>query len=302
MSALTLYCDMLVADIVSKVPVTPEELGEIDGFGAAKVKNYGVQLLATIWAFLNSEDLLHLFPHITPLPPVSVLPHCPTWMDPKSEEAQHIRKTAESTTSSTTLKMNPNGNGSVHANPFNASRISQPAHTSPTVTSNFSATLGDNFDYNETQLGYENCDSALTQYTGTIDHQYNPSLSAVMSHSPIKDMAVGVGVPSSSAALDVIKDRNLSSPTAPVASRATGAKGLSYQTHSRGPGPAASIRVPGQAKRPIQLVNATSLAEQGSPTHKIVNPQRKMLKHSYAPTTASSNSHSNDSDSTNFLA
>ena len=81
----------IVSEIVSKVPVTTDELALIPGIGASKARLNGEGILATIYAFLEKEDLLHLFPQAVP----PTLPECPTWRDPFSEEAEAIRRSEE---------------------------------------------------------------------------------------------------------------------------------------------------------------------------------------------------------------
>lgn len=73
--------------IVEKVPLTIDELASIAGIGASKARNHGEGILATIYAFLEFNDLLHLFPNAQP----PKIPECPTWRNPSSEEAKAIR-------------------------------------------------------------------------------------------------------------------------------------------------------------------------------------------------------------------
>lgn len=65
----------IVADIVDKVPLTIEELAQIPDFGLNRAKGHGDHILATIYAFLESQDLLHLFPAAKE----PTIPACPTW-------------------------------------------------------------------------------------------------------------------------------------------------------------------------------------------------------------------------------
>jgi hypothetical protein len=78
----------MVKDIVVRVPVTIDQLALTPGMGATKLRLIGEGVLAVIYAFLEHEDLLHLFPHA--LPPT--LAECPTWRDPCSEMAARIRE------------------------------------------------------------------------------------------------------------------------------------------------------------------------------------------------------------------
>jgi hypothetical protein len=84
----------MVTEVVQKVPVTMEELALIQGMGATKARLNGEGILATIYAFLDKEDLLHLFPKASP----PTLAECPTWLDPGSAEAEEIRQSAETDT------------------------------------------------------------------------------------------------------------------------------------------------------------------------------------------------------------
>jgi hypothetical protein len=84
----------MVTEVVQKVPVTMEELALIQGMGATKARLNGEGILATIYAFLDKEDLLHLFPKASP----PTLAECPTWRDPGSAEAEEIRQSAETDT------------------------------------------------------------------------------------------------------------------------------------------------------------------------------------------------------------
>jgi bloom syndrome protein len=73
--------------ITFKVPLTMEEISEIEGIGDAKAKNMlGEHFLATTYAFLDSRDLLDKFPRIKK----PTIPPCPTWQNPMSEEAEAI--------------------------------------------------------------------------------------------------------------------------------------------------------------------------------------------------------------------
>jgi len=76
-----------VSEIVEKVPVTLEELASISGIGDSKAKKHGEGILATIYAFLEAQDILHLFPEAME----PKIPQCPTWKNPISEAAQRIR-------------------------------------------------------------------------------------------------------------------------------------------------------------------------------------------------------------------
>lgn len=83
-----------VAAIVSSVPVTMDQLAAIPGMGVSKARKHGDGILATIYAFLESHDLLHLFPAAVK----PQLEECPTWRDPMSDAAAAIRSDAQHTT------------------------------------------------------------------------------------------------------------------------------------------------------------------------------------------------------------
>ena len=87
----TIISNSTLIEIQKKVPVTEAELVNIDGFPMVKVQKYGVHLLATIYAFLETNDLIHLFPHATK----PTIQSCPTWKDPASDEADIIRRTQQ---------------------------------------------------------------------------------------------------------------------------------------------------------------------------------------------------------------
>ena len=70
-----------------KVPVTFAELAAVPGIGETKASNIGALILASIYSFLDRNDLLHLFPHAT-APTISP---SPLWQDPLSMEAEELR-------------------------------------------------------------------------------------------------------------------------------------------------------------------------------------------------------------------
>ena len=67
-----------IPEIVKLVPVTIQEITKIAGMGEVRANTYGEHMLATIYAFLEKNDLLHLFPHAQP---PSIAPST-DWMDP----------------------------------------------------------------------------------------------------------------------------------------------------------------------------------------------------------------------------
>eukprot|EP01031_Cornospumella_fuschlensis_P029909 gene29909-36119_t len=82
-----------VNEIVKDVPVTLEDLAKIPGIGESKARMHGEGILATIYAFLEAKDLLHLFPKAAR----PSIPECPTWRDPESAEAAALRAADQST-------------------------------------------------------------------------------------------------------------------------------------------------------------------------------------------------------------
>lgn len=96
-----------VQHIINSLPVTIEQLSAVPGqgnyvfificvithhvfigvTGEAKARKNGLHILATIYAFLQSQDILHLFPEATE----PSIEECPTWRDPFSEAAKEKR-------------------------------------------------------------------------------------------------------------------------------------------------------------------------------------------------------------------
>ena len=56
--------------------------------GITKVSHFGQEMLGTVWAFLDANDLLHKFPRAKK--PVG-LKDTPLWLDPGSQEADDLR-------------------------------------------------------------------------------------------------------------------------------------------------------------------------------------------------------------------
>jgi hypothetical protein len=80
--------DVSVSDMAADLPVTKEELAAIGGIGQSKVESWGDIILATIYAFLERNNLLHLYPHAEK----PTIAPCVTWMDPGSDEAEAKRQ------------------------------------------------------------------------------------------------------------------------------------------------------------------------------------------------------------------
>eukprot|EP01041_Mallomonas_annulata_P005715 gene5715-11538_t len=76
-----------IQELLENLPQTKDELRLIGGIGETKVKNHGDHIMATIWAFLDSNGLLQRFPKIVK----PTIPECPTWLRPQSVEAEEIR-------------------------------------------------------------------------------------------------------------------------------------------------------------------------------------------------------------------
>ena len=51
-------------ELIDKVPLSKQELSNISGLGELKIKQYGDEIIATIYAFLDLNDLLHKFPEV----------------------------------------------------------------------------------------------------------------------------------------------------------------------------------------------------------------------------------------------
>jgi superfamily II DNA helicase RecQ len=82
-----------LAEMTRKVPLSTEALMNIGGIGEQKVKRHGKHIVATIWSFLQRNNLLSLFPdqELSNDHPPYEIPLCPTWRDPMSSEAEMIR-------------------------------------------------------------------------------------------------------------------------------------------------------------------------------------------------------------------
>jgi hypothetical protein len=82
-----------VEEIIATMPSTIEQLASIENFGESKAKMHGEHILATLYAFLASNCILHRFPEFERNPPT--LESCPLWTDPTSEDAQRKRQEEE---------------------------------------------------------------------------------------------------------------------------------------------------------------------------------------------------------------
>ena len=114
----------MITDIVRTVPTTMDELASVPGIGASKARLNGDGILCTIYAFLEHNDLLHLFPNAT----YPTLPECPTWRDPFSEEADIIRSFEQDTA-------NRNNNAIVNENRRFSYSQTQPSAYNNSTTS-----------------------------------------------------------------------------------------------------------------------------------------------------------------------
>ena len=70
------------------VPCTIAELRLIDGLGERKIENFGLEILGTIWAFLDANDLTDRFPDAKK---PTELNESALWMNPQSDEANALR-------------------------------------------------------------------------------------------------------------------------------------------------------------------------------------------------------------------
>lgn len=78
----------IIEEIIAKVPLTMSALANISGIGESRAKRIGEHMLATMYAFLEKNDVLHLFPQAS----YPTIAPCPTWQDPQSKEAYQKRK------------------------------------------------------------------------------------------------------------------------------------------------------------------------------------------------------------------
>jgi bloom syndrome protein len=77
-----------IDDITESVPRNVFELSAVNHIGDTKARIHGHGILATLYAFLDDNDLLHLFPDFEE----PKLPECPTWRNPLSQEAAEKRQ------------------------------------------------------------------------------------------------------------------------------------------------------------------------------------------------------------------
>lgn len=81
--------NMTISNIIESMPMTLKEIAQIEGIGDSKAQKYGEGILATMYAFLEEHELLHLYPEAK----VPTIPPCPTWQNPSSEESKAIQQT-----------------------------------------------------------------------------------------------------------------------------------------------------------------------------------------------------------------
>ena len=67
-----------IPEIVKLVPLSVEDVVNISGMGEVKGRTYGDQIVATVYSFLDKNDLLHLFPHAQP----PTIKESMEWSDP----------------------------------------------------------------------------------------------------------------------------------------------------------------------------------------------------------------------------
>jgi hypothetical protein len=77
-----------LTELSDKVPCLIDDLYNITGFGSKKITDYGQEVLGTIWAFLDANDLLGLFPNARK----PIIKESPIWMDPLSDAADQARQ------------------------------------------------------------------------------------------------------------------------------------------------------------------------------------------------------------------
>lgn len=144
-------------DMSEYPPVNRTELAAIGGIGETKVRNFGDHILATIYAFLEAQDLLHLFPHAES----PIIPECPTWRSPMTEEAARIRsqqttdasknkfQTTLGSPGATTTAKNPTP--TIQAATNNSTSQMVPIQSSTTYSPNF-LSHSDNNNNNNNQI------------------------------------------------------------------------------------------------------------------------------------------------------
>jgi hypothetical protein len=82
--------DDCINQLADCIPVTRDELLGMDRITEDKVSKIGVELIATIYSFLEANNMLNQFPEARP-PPAS-LKVSPLWQDPMSDEAEDARQ------------------------------------------------------------------------------------------------------------------------------------------------------------------------------------------------------------------
>jgi len=82
--------DDCINQLADCIPVTQDELLGMDRITEDKVSKIGVELIATIYSFLEANNMLNQFPEAKP-PPTS-LKVSPLWQDPMSDEAEDARQ------------------------------------------------------------------------------------------------------------------------------------------------------------------------------------------------------------------
>lgn len=77
--------------IVDKIPNNIAELSLVNNMGETKANLHGPKILATIYAFIEQNDLLHLFRDLEQ----PTIAECPTWKAPFSKEAEQKRQSLQ---------------------------------------------------------------------------------------------------------------------------------------------------------------------------------------------------------------
>ncbi len=80
--------DNIAMQIAMNPPSTRSDYEEMEGVGQSKANRYGEDVLATIWAFMSKNGLLHLFPDLKE----PTIENSPIWRDPFSDAAKKARR------------------------------------------------------------------------------------------------------------------------------------------------------------------------------------------------------------------
>lgn len=153
--------------------------------GYTKAQKYGEEILATIYAFLEANNLLKLFPTFEPPTiPISII-----WKDPLSDEATHLRSVSSSMDhqarrmSNTQLPMNCIG-------PFSTA-ITTATNTATTTTkSSFTSNIAttNHTNLNTTIINNSNSNHSNTLQTSSKSLQQGSTGTPVVNNYPTQYM------------------------------------------------------------------------------------------------------------------